>query len=193
MSTSTDKSRAGRARKKAAGDRAREKASGAHPTRAVFKFVDVTRAESRFDVDEKVYAGYRPLEELIGIQVKSRVQLVEFIKDGFPVTAFERFSNTLGISERELGAHTGVPPRTLARRKATGHLEPDESDRVARIAMLVEEALDLFDGNQAKAAHWFKTPKRALGGATPLEYAGTEPGAQEVRSLIGRLQHGVIA
>lgn len=189
----TDKSRAGRALKKAVGARTPKQASGSrYPARAVFKFVKVTHPESQFDVNENIYAGYRPLEDLIGIQVKSLAQLVAFIKDGFPVAAFERFSNTLGISERELGAHTGVPPRTLARRKAAGHLEPDESDRVARIAMLVEEALDLFDGNQAKAAQWFKTPKRALGGATPLEYAGTEPGAQEVRSLIGRLQHGVI-
>lgn len=135
----------------------------------------------------------KTMKEIIRLDITSKPDLVRRIREGFPVQAFSEFSVALGISEKELGHYTGVPPRTLARRKASGHLQPDESDRVARIALLLEEAIELFDGDREKAAHWFKTPKRALGGATPLEYADTEPGAQEVRALIGRLQHGVVA
>ncbi|MBW1797126.1 MAG: DUF2384 domain-containing protein, partial [Deltaproteobacteria bacterium] len=36
-------------------------------------------------------------------------------------------------------------------------------------------------------------PARALGGKTPLEYADTEPGAQEVDELLGRIEHGVFS
>jgi uncharacterized protein (DUF2384 family) len=34
-------------------------------------------------------------------------------------------------------------------------------------------------------------PARALDGQTPLDFAGTEAGAREVESLIGRLEHAV--
>ena len=34
---------------------------------------------------------------------------------------------------------------------------------------------------------------RALGGATPLDFAKTEPGAREVENVLGRLEHGVFS
>jgi len=52
----------------------------------------------------------------------------------------------------------------------------------------------LFTGTlSASAAHWLHTPKRALGGAAPIEYADTEPGVREIQDLIGRLEHGVFS
>ncbi len=41
------------------------------------------------------------------------------------------------------------------------------------------------------AADWLTTPKRFLGGQTPLAFADTEPGAWEVMQALGRLEHGV--
>ena len=67
------------------------------------------------------------------------------------------------------------------------------TDRIARIAMLFDEAVELFEGDRARASHWFRSPRKALGGAAPIEYADTEPGAREVRDLIGRIEHGVFA
>jgi putative toxin-antitoxin system antitoxin component (TIGR02293 family) len=40
---------------------------------------------------------------------------------------------------------------------------------------------------------WLKSPQKALGGKTPLEYSDTEPGAREVEDLLGRLEHGVFS
>ncbi len=41
------------------------------------------------------------------------------------------------------------------------------------------------------ARAWLTSPVRALGGATPLQYASVEPGAREVERLLVRLEHGV--
>lgn len=202
MTASEDKERGGIRSSKA--EKARKTAAAVKPERSRdtgrFK-VKLVRREAKPGVKPRtpvvvVEGDVAPrayLKNLIGIKVRSRSDLAKRIKTGFPVVVFETFAHSLDIPEAELAGHTGVPPRTLARRKATGRLLPDESDRVARIAMLMEEAVDLFDGDQNKAAHWFKSPKRALGGATPIDYAETDPGAQEVRALIGRLQHGVVA
>ena len=55
-----------------------------------------------------------------------------------------------------------------------------------------QAALNLFAGDQAAADRWLKTPAKALGGRTPLEVLALEGGADAVRDLIGRLEHGVI-
>lgn len=71
-----------------------------------------------------------------------------------------------------------------------GRLRSDESERVVRIARLFDRTLQVL-GGEDKARQWLRTPKRALAGQSPLEYADTEPGAEEVTNLLGRLEHGV--
>ncbi len=75
----------------------------------------------------------------------------------------------------------------------SGRLAPDESERLLRVSMLFEKAVDLFDGDVAEATRWLRSPQRGLGGPSPLEFARTEVGAREVENLIGRLEHGVIS
>ena len=45
--------------------------------------------------------------------------------------------------------------------------------------------------SEAKARCWLTSPQLGLGGAVPLEYAGTEVGAREVEELLGRIAYGV--
>jgi len=129
----------------------------------------------------------------LGLKVKSREGFIRKIREGLDIKALEYFSHVIELSDRELAQYADISVRTLARRKQEGKLQADESDRVARISMLFDEAVNLFDNDEKRAAYWFRTPKKALGGASPIEYADTEPGAQEVRDLIGRIEHGVFA
>lgn len=131
--------------------------------------------------------------QFIGIDVHAQSELVSKIRKGLPIRVFERLAETLEISEKDLAMYTSLPPRTLARRKTIGQLQPNESDRLSRIAILLEKAIGLFEGDRETAVKWLKTPKRALAGATPIEYSDTEPGVQEVIQLIGRLEHGIIS
>jgi putative toxin-antitoxin system antitoxin component (TIGR02293 family) len=92
----------------------------------------------------------------------------------------------------ELARFVRISPRTLARRKDVGRLQPDESDRLLRLSRLVGLALQLFEGSLEEARSWLRTPNRALGEASPLEFATTDVGTREVEQLIGRLEHGVV-
>lgn len=52
-------------------------------------------------------------------------------------------------------------------------------------------AIELFDGDRNAAYKWMSSRLPALGGATPMDAAKTEPGASDVENLIGRIEHGV--
>jgi putative toxin-antitoxin system antitoxin component (TIGR02293 family) len=87
----------------------------------------------------------------------------------------------------------GIPPRTLARRKAEGLILEDETDRIVRFLRIKGEVERMFHGKSASAARWMTTPKRALGGVTPLAAVATERGALRVSNLIGQTMHGVVS
>lgn len=50
--------------------------------------------------------------------------------------------------------------------------------------------MDVF-GDQDDARTWLRRPQWGLGGAIPLEYARTDPGAREVEALLDRIEYGV--
>jgi putative toxin-antitoxin system antitoxin component (TIGR02293 family) len=133
----------------------------------------------------------RGLGSSLGLVATSTRHLLREMLRGLAFRALEFLSSESGIPVSEIATLIGIPPRTLARRKVSGRLAPAESERLLRISRTFELALGLFDGVAADAVVWLRTPRRALGGATPLAYSATELGAREVETLIGQLQHGV--
>ena len=130
---------------------------------------------------------------LLGLRTTAPLQVAERVRDGLYYASFERFRRHAAVSALELAGLVNIPARTLARRKATGRLEPEESDRLVRLARVFAQALQLFEGNAAATRRWLATPLAVLGRATPLHTATTDPGVREVEALIGRLEHGIPA
>ena len=56
---------------------------------------------------------------------------------------------------------------------------------------LHEVALGYFDGKHYDAFEWLASPNPAFGGESPMEWARTPVGLQDVIDLIGRLEHGI--
>ncbi len=109
------------------------------------------------------------------------------LSHGLNRTAFDRLKLITDLSSDQLGKTVRIPQRTLSRRT---RFKPDESERILRVASVFQKALEVLGGVDA-ARRWFTAPKRALGEHSPLEFCDTEPGAQEVEHLLGRLEHGV--
>jgi len=65
----------------------------------------------------------------------------------------------------------------------------DRRSRLARIVALAEHCL----GDRETAARWLKRPNQALGGSVPLELIDTEPGAQAVENVLGRIAYGGVS
>ena len=117
-------------------------------------------------------------------------ELIALVRAGLPVSELDALQNILDVPIEKLAPKLGISKATLHRRKTAGHLDPDESDRVVRFARLMGMAIEVFENEEAARA-WMSSPQVGLDGETPLEYANTELGAQEVRNLLGRIDHSV--
>src|SRR5260370_23142564 len=129
--------------------------------------------------------------ETLGFKTDHVIGLVKAIRKGISFTALERFEHQSGLGRHLLARAMGIPPRTMARRKAGGTLTSDESERLLRLAELFDLTVALFEGNRAAARNWLQAPNKALGNLTPLTMAETALGARAVEDLIGRLEAGV--
>lgn len=116
--------------------------------------------------------------------------LVEAVDEGLDIAAFERVAIGLGVTEKRLADLLRINVSTLARRKRAGRLSVDESERLYRLAFLLERSIQVI-GTLNAARDWLKNSKRALGDESPLEFARTEPGAREVEDLLGRIEYGI--
>ena len=116
------------------------------------------------------------------------------VEAGLPETELTQLQTSLALPAERLVPLLGLSKATFHRRKkATGaRLSPLVSDRVARYALLLRQAIQVF-GNRDEANKWLKAPQVGLGGAVPLEFAKTEVGVREVERLLGRIEHGVYA
>jgi putative toxin-antitoxin system antitoxin component (TIGR02293 family) len=117
-------------------------------------------------------------------------ELVRQIQKGLPFSQLQALRKQLDLPLDELASKLSISRATLHRRKNAGRLSPDESDKLMRFSRLLEQATDLF-GNIERGRAWLKFPQYGLGGAVPLDYAGTETGAREVENLLGRIKYSV--
>ena len=118
--------------------------------------------------------------------------LIDQVRQGLPTSELAALQTGLQVPLEQLASKLAISRATLQRRKASGRLSPDESDKLLRFRRLLTQATEVF-GDAAKARDWLKLPQRGLGGAVPLEYAETEIGAREVENLLGRIDYGVYA
>lgn len=129
----------------------------------------------------------------VGLRSNNLRNVLQRIAAGLPYKAVESLQTKSGLRLADVARVTGIPLRTMARRKEKGKLNPVESERLLRLTFLFEQAVDLFEGEVDAARDWLETPNKGLGGETPLRLAETEIGAREVENLIGRLEHGVFS
>ncbi|CAN5515713.1 DUF2384 domain-containing protein [soil metagenome] len=120
----------------------------------------------------------------------SPAKVIRVVREGLDFAELESLRDQLDLPLDRLAGQLGLARATLHRRKASGRLTSDESDKVLRFARLLGQAVQLFGGIE-DARRWLKAPQRGLGGAVPLDYAQTETGAREVENLLGRIDYGV--
>ena len=124
---------------------------------------------------------------------ESSGELIRQVGRGFSFHTLQTLESHTGIPVAQISRILGIPSRTLARRKASGRLTADESEKLLRLSSTFENALELFEGDRSQALAWLSSPKKEFEDQTPLEYSRTEVGAREVEDLIGRLEHGVFS
>jgi putative toxin-antitoxin system antitoxin component (TIGR02293 family) len=136
---------------------------------------------------------YKQPGDSIGARYRTSLDAVKLVEEGLPFRAIDRFRSTSGLTLDRIKQVARISEGSFARRKQSGRLSPDESERLLRISRIFECATSLYEGDQVTAQEWLETPIPALGDQRPLDLAQTEPGAREVENLIGRIEHGVVS
>ena len=154
--------------------------------------------------------------QALGIHAQTTDDMVNAIEQGLPFEALEKvaamlfvvagvsllLSNSSGktgvknhsteslwLAGLSLAVLIGMSSSTYQRRKREQKLTPRESEGVYRYAALLERTKAVFESDE-KTRTWLNSPIRALGDRIPLDYARTEPGANLVMQVLGRLEHG---
>ncbi len=116
--------------------------------------------------------------------------VIDRTRTGLPYGALEALARRYRIELPLVARVVGLPARTHARRKKERQLSAAESDRLLRLARVAAEAESVL-GAPDKAGQWLQKPNRALRGAAPLALLDTDLGAEQVVTVLGRIEHGV--
>ena len=138
-------------------------------------------------------AELRIYQSILGVRSKSLQGIMNKVLEGLDIKFAERLRDHLGLTWAQFAQAIQVAPRTFRRRRQSGRLNANESDRVLRLCRLFGRALELFEGQDEQAAQWLTQPQRALGDRSPLGMAKTDIGTRQIDDLIGRLEHGVFS
>jgi putative toxin-antitoxin system antitoxin component (TIGR02293 family) len=131
---------------------------------------------------------------MLGLEVPvfSDLELARQVEQGLPVSSIDSLREDAQL-ESEVIYKLVLNRRTLSRRQAEEALEPDESDRVVRLARIIALTRQTFPGAPDYAEQWLREPKRHLEGRTPLDLLATESGARVVEEMLLQTQEGVFA
>jgi putative toxin-antitoxin system antitoxin component (TIGR02293 family) len=124
--------------------------------------------------------------------VTEAADFVHAVRHGLPYASLEALSCALQADLGEVSAVVGIATRTLARRKHERVLSPIESDRLYRVAHVMQLAATTL-GGLVKTRLWLQRENRALGGHTPLSLLDTEIGGRQVEEALIQLNHGIFA
>ena len=113
------------------------------------------------------------------------------VREGLPVEAVDNVLASGRLTAVELD-RLALPRKTLAHRRLLGRLTPEQSDRLARLLRMIEEAEATF-GDAAKAHAWLRRPSALLDNEAPLDRLDTDIGSRQVETLLGRIAHGIAA
>ncbi|WP_232431311.1 antitoxin Xre/MbcA/ParS toxin-binding domain-containing protein [Cupriavidus sp. UYPR2.512] len=119
------------------------------------------------------------------------------ISAGMEAAVLERLAkDVLNVPLLTLVKSLKLAPSTVQRRLKGGRddsrLSPAESDRVARVLIILKIARDLF-GDDKRAVEWIKRPLAPLGHKRPIEMLDTQPGYDRVRDVLLHASEGVMA
>jgi len=117
---------------------------------------------------------------------------LQTVEAGVPVATMASFVAGSGLEFAEL-YDVVIPARTLKHRRTRREsLSRDESDKLARLIRIYDQAVRVL-GDKEKALHWLRKPLRRFTGRTPLEMLCTEFGARMVEEMLGQLDYGMFA
>jgi putative toxin-antitoxin system antitoxin component (TIGR02293 family) len=113
------------------------------------------------------------------------------ILEGLEFEAAEEIKARASLTDPELAKLLGIGEATLRRARASGGaLDATTSDRLYRLSKVLTIAEETLEGAD-NAMSWLRRPQPALAGRVPLELLVTQAGADQVETLLRRIDYAV--
>jgi putative toxin-antitoxin system antitoxin component (TIGR02293 family) len=141
----------------------------------------------------KKRAYERRLESLLAgtDQVRELGRWHERILAGLEFDAIDKLKAHATLTDLELARLLGISEATLRRGRASGAtLDSGTSDRLYRLSRILAVAEEVLAGAQ-QTMTWLRRAQPGLGGRVPLDLLVTQAGADEVETLLRRVDYGV--
>jgi putative toxin-antitoxin system antitoxin component (TIGR02293 family) len=134
------------------------------------------------------------IKELLGgtkIVGKSK-NLAGLAEAGLPKQALIFFLKKSNFEERRLYSYLDVTKRAMDNYKPHEKLRLYISDRLIHLAELYAKGKELFD-SFAHFNEWLNRPSIDLGGGKPIDSIQTRKGVDELLTVLGRMEHGILS
>jgi putative toxin-antitoxin system antitoxin component (TIGR02293 family) len=117
---------------------------------------------------------------------------LENVEAGVPLETVTNFISASGVELKDI-YDIVIPARTLKHRRSRRQaLSRDESDKLARLVRVFDQAVSVF-GNQEQARNWLNKPKKRFDERTPLHMLRTDLGGRMVEEMLGQIDEGMFA
>ena len=125
----------------------------------------------------------------------ARTQSIARIREGRSIGRRAPLATLLAELElplRTVAEALAIPERTMHRLKTAPVVPAVIADKVARTHDVLARATEVL-GTPRAARQWLIRPNPALAGKTPLSLLDTSLGWEQVKMVLGRIEHGVPA
>ena len=117
---------------------------------------------------------------------------LESIEAGVPVETMSSFVSASGVELKDI-YEVVIPARTLKhRRRLVQPLSAAESDKLARLVRVFDQAVTVF-GTIEQARNWLNKPKKRFDQRTPMHMLQTDFGGRMVEEMLGQIDEGMFA
>ncbi len=111
--------------------------------------------------------------------------------EGLPARAVDAVKARAELTDAEVALLLGLSEATLRRLRSAGApLDAATSDRLYRFSKVLAVAMDVLESGH-NAVTWLRRTQPGLGGRVPLDLLVTQAGAEEVETLLHRIEYGV--
>ncbi|GAC1427528.1 MAG: hypothetical protein NVS1B13_20280 [Flavisolibacter sp.] len=120
----------------------------------------------------------------------SHIEKIDLIDRGLTKKNLEFLKHHADWDYDQLANVLNVARSSLINKKPKQTYNGDLSEKILEIAALYSYGYEVFEDKES-FNQWIFKKNKALGGRTPFELLRRQPGREEVRNLIGRVDYGV--
>lgn len=117
---------------------------------------------------------------------------MELVDQGVSKKDLERLKETTELDYDKLAKALAVTRATLINKKGAERFNSGVSERIISLADIYSYGYEVFEDID-RFNQWVFRPNKALGGRSPFDLLDNQFGREEVKSLIGRIEYGLVS